>query len=136
MSARALRGLEMVCLTREGDFAIDYGGGGKYVDEKGQPVEDLADMGCLGCGSGYFTRESSAIEFCPACGYFERKRFKDFQELQKWSNGQSWKFLKRNGHKAFGGFRGGEWRLTFAVSKDELEMSGQYSEVHDLLGGK
>ena len=123
----------MVCLTREADFEIEYGGGGKYTDPKGEVVNDLMDMGCVGCGASYFTRESSAIDFCPACGFMERKRFKNFQELQQWSNGQSWKFLRRNGHKAFGVLRNGEWRMTFSTDAMQLEMSGYYDEIHTLV---
>lgn len=133
MSMHALRGLEMVCLCKDKDFELQYGGKGKYTDPAGAPVDDLADMGCVACGANYYTRESSAIEFCPACGFMERKRFKNFQEIQQWSNGQSWKFLKRNGHKAFGVLRNGDWRLVFALSREALEVTGHFAEVHDLL---
>ena len=91
------------------------------------------DMGCVSCGSAYYSREKSMVDFCPACGFMERKRFKKFQELQKWSNDQSWSFLKLNQHKAFGVLRHDEWRLAFAMDGMELEMSGHYDEVHDLL---
>lgn len=123
----------MVCLCRDRHFELEYAGGRKYTDLAGKPIDDLMDMGCVGCGANYYTRESSAIDFCPACGFMERKRFKDYQELQKWSNDQSWTFLKRNGMKAFGVLRSQAWRLTFASDSMELEMTGYYDEVHDLL---
>ena len=131
---QALRGLEMVCLCRDRHFGLEYAGGGnQYTDRAGKPIDDLMDMGCVGCGARYFTRESSAIDFCPACGFMERKRFKSFQELQKWSNDQKWGYLKITGHSAFGVLRGGDWKLAFALDKESLEMTGYYDEVHDLL---
>lgn len=122
-----------MCLTKEGYFELQYCGGGGYTDANGKPVDDLMDMGCVSCGRQYYTREKSPIEFCPACGFTERKRFKNFQELQKWSTTHSWKYLKITGFKPFGVFRGGQWRMTFALDGVELEMSGVYDEVHDLL---
>ena len=133
MSLRAMRGLELMCLTREGCFELTYAGGGAYNDPKGKPVKDLMDMGCVSCGAGYYTREASAIDFCPACGFMERKRFKTFQELQKWSNDQDWSFLKHNGHKAFGVAAAEEWKLVFDTDATRLEMSGRYDEVLQLL---
>ena len=133
MSLRALRGLELMCLTKEGCFELTYAGAGKYTDPKGKPVDDLMDMGCVSCGAGYYTRESSAIDFCPACGFMERKHFQSFQELQKWSNSQDWSFLQHNGHKAFGVATATEWRLVFDTDATRLEMSGRYDEVHQLL---
>jgi hypothetical protein len=133
MTMHALRGLELVCITREGDFPLEWAGGTKYTGPKGDVIDDLMDMGCVGCGANYYTRESSAIEFCPACGFTERKRFGSYQDLQKWSNGQSWKFLKRTGMTAFGAFRGGQWRLTFAKDAMSLEMSGHYEDIQPLV---
>jgi ribosomal protein L37E len=133
MSMHALRGLELVCITRESAFDLEYSGGGKYAGPTGEVIDDLMDMGCVGCGANYYTRESSAIDFCPACGFMERKRFKDFQDLQKWSNGQSWKFLKRTGMTAFGVLRSGDWRLTFGKDAMALEMTGQFTEIHPLV---
>lgn len=134
MSMRALRGLELVCLTKAGHFELNYAGGGTYEDNAGKPVKDLMDMGCVGCSASYYTREESPIDFCPACGFMERKRFGSFQDLQKWSTEQSWKFLRINGHKAFGVHAPSGWRLTFALDESELERTGQYDEIHDLLG--
>ena len=133
MSMRALRGLEMRCLCRDGSFELQYAGSGKYTDPKGDAVSDLMDMGCVACGCNYYTREKSAIEFCPACGFFERKKFKNFQELQAWSNSQGWEYLKITGHQPFGVLRGGDWRMVFAVDRMELEMAGAYEEIHALL---
>ena len=133
MSMRAMRGLEVMCLTRETCFELTYAGGGSYTDPKGKPVEDLMDMGCVSCGAGYFTRESSPIDFCPACGFMERKRFTSFQDLQQWSHGQNWVFLKHNQHQAFGVAVSDEWRLVFETDITRLEMSGRYLEVHRLL---
>ena len=133
MSMNALRGLELVCITREGDFELEYAGANKYSDPKGEVLKDLMDMGCVGCGANYYTRESSAIDFCPACGYMERKRFTTYQELQKWSNGQSWKLLRRTGMQAFGVQRGSDWRLTFAKDAMTLEMTGHYGDVQPLV---
>ncbi len=133
MSMHALRGLELVCITREDDFELEYAGKGKYADPKGKPVDDLMDMGCVGCGANYYTRESSAIDFCPACGFMERKRFGSFQDLQKWANGQSWKFLKRTAMKAFGATRDGQWRLVFARDDIALETSGHYRDIQLLV---
>ena len=133
MSLRALRGLELMCLTREGCFELNYSGAGTYTGPKGKPIDDLIDMGCVSCGAGYYTRETSAIDFCPACGFMERKRFKSFQELQKWANDQDWTFLKHNGHRAFGAATPTEWRLVFTTDPMQLEMSGRYDEVLQLL---
>ncbi len=133
MSMRALRGLEMVCLTKEGSFDLEYAGANSYTDMRGKPIEDLMDMGCVGCSARYFTREASAIDFCPACGFMERKRFKNFQELQSWSNTQNWKYLSRTSHKPFGVLRNDEWRLVFEMDRVQLEMSGYYEEIHDLI---
>jgi len=134
MSMNAQRGLEMVCITRHGNFDLTYAGSGSYVDPKGEEIKDLMDMGCLGCGAAYFTTEAGFIDFCPACGYMERKRFESFQDLQGWSNAQHWGFLKRNGHNAFGVERGGEWRLAFAQDRIAIEATGQFSEIRNLLG--
>jgi hypothetical protein len=134
MSMRALRGLELICLTKSGHFELNYAGGGSYTDGAGKPIDDLIDMGCVGCSASYYTRELAPIDFCPACGYMERKRFGSYQDLQKWSTEQNWKFLTINGHRAFGVYGSSSWRLTFAVHEDELEQSGQYDEIHDLLG--
>jgi len=134
MSMNALRGLEMVCITRHGDFLLNYAGEGQYENARGEPVKDLMDMGCLGCAAAYFTTEAGAIDFCPACGYMERKQFKTFQDLQAWSNAQHWGFLKRNGHQAFGAERQGEWRLVFAIEMASVVASGHFEEVRELLG--
>jgi hypothetical protein len=133
MSMRALRGLEMMCLTKDGHFELQYLGSGSYSNPAGDPVNDLMDMGCVGCSCSYYTREEAPIDFCPACGFMERKRFKTYQDLQKWSNDQHWGFLKINGHKAFGVLRIDQWRLVFATDISELEMSGHYEEIHELL---
>jgi len=130
---RALRGLEMVCLTKDGCFDMEYAGASSYTDRAGKAIDDLMDMGCVGCAARYFTREASPIDFCPACGFMERKRFKKFQELQAWSNTQSWKYLSRTGHKPFGVLRHDEWRLVFETDSVQLEMSGHYEEIHNLL---
>ena len=129
---RALRGLEMVCLTRDGYFGLEYAGAGIYTDRAGKPIEDLMDMGCVGCGAAYYTRESSAIDFCPACGFMERKRFKNFQELQEWSRSQNWKYLSLNNHRPFGVFNG-QWRMVFATDPVALKRTGAYDEIHELL---
>ena len=131
---RALRGLEMVCLCKDSNFDLSYAGASVYSDAKGEPVKDLMDMGCVSCGAAYFTRESSAIEFCPACGFFERRKFTSFQQLQEWSNGQDFRFLQRNGHEVFGAYRHEEWRMVFALNRVELETSGHFDEIHPLLG--
>jgi hypothetical protein len=133
MSIRALRGIEMTCLTRDGFFDLEYAGQRTYTNRAGDEIKDLMDMGCFNCSAAYFTRESSAIEFCPACGSTERKRWESFQDLQGWSNGQDWRFLGRNGLQAFGCYGGGEWFLRFGESRDELEASRRYDEVLDLL---
>ena len=133
MSMHALRGLELVCITRDGDFELEYAGGNSYSDPKGEKGADLMDMGCVGCGANYYTRESSAIDFCPACGYMERKRFTTYQDLQKWANGQSWKFLRRTGMQAYGVQRSGDWRLAFAKDLETLERTGHYGEIHQLV---
>ncbi len=133
MSMKALRGLEMVCLTRDASFNLEYAGGGLYANAAGEEVKDLMDMGCVSCSAAYFTRESSAIEFCPACGHMERKRWESFQELQGWSNNQDWRFLKRNGFQAFGCYLEGEWHLKFGEKRASLEASRRFDEVLDLL---
>lgn len=133
MSMHALRGLEMTCLTKGGHFELGYAGKNSYTDAAGEPVEDLMDMGCVGCGNRYFTRETGGIDFCPACGFMERKRFNSYQELQKWSNEQSWAYLKITGMEAFGVLRNADWRLTFATDEVTLEMKGVYEEIHALV---
>ena len=134
MSMKALHGLEMVCLTRDGSFNLEYVGAGTYANGAGDEIKDLMDMGCVACSAAYFTRESSAIEFCPACGHMERKRWASFQELQGWSNSQDWRFLSRNEFQAFGCYQSGQWHLKFAETRTVLEGSRQYEEILDLLG--
>jgi|GEM_PF-1429370 len=134
MSMHALRGLEMVCITRHGDFVLNYAGASVYENPRGEPIKDLMDMGCIRCSAAYFTTESGAIDFCPACGFMERKHFTSFQDLQTWSNAQHWGFLKRNGHRAFGGEQDEEWRLVFAPEMASVVASGRFNEVRDLLG--
>jgi predicted RNA-binding Zn-ribbon protein involved in translation (DUF1610 family) len=118
---------------RDGHFMLEYAGAGAYTNPAGETIKDLMDMGCVGCGAAYYSRESSMIDFCPACGYMERKRHTTFQELQAWSNEQHWGFLSLNGHKAFGVSRDNAWLLKFAPTREDMESRG-YEGIHNLLG--
>ena len=131
MSISAMRGLEMIVIGKEKHFEIFYRGGG-YADAAGKPVDGLMDMICFNCSGAYYTVEEQPIEFCPACGQFERMGFENLREISQWANMQNWKFLKITGNSVFAVTRGEGWFLAFAKDKMMLEMKGIYMEINQL----
>ena len=131
MSWSAMRGLEMIVIGKEKFFEIAYEGG-DYVDRAGKPVEGLMDMICFSCGGAYYTLEDQAIEFCPACGQFERMGFESLREISQWANQQNWKFLKRTGNTCFAVTRGEGWHLAFATNRAQLERKGIFQEINQI----
>ena len=126
-----IRGLEMIAIGKERFFEVFYEDGA-YRDGRGKPVEGLLDMICFACGAAYYTLEDQTIEFCPACGQFERTRFENLREIGQWANGQNWKFLAHNAKSVFAVTRGDGWYLAFARERVELESKGIYAEIHAL----
>lgn len=127
-----IRGLEMIAIGKEKHFEIFYEEG-EYRDRKGQRVEGLMDMICFACGASYYTVEEQPIEFCPACGQFERMRFENVREISQWANKQNWKFLKYTGNMVFAVTRGEEWYLAFAKDRARLEQRGTFLEIQALV---
>ncbi len=128
---RNIDGLEMVCFCKSKHFEMTYGGGGKYVNPKNEPVEDLFDMNCYVCTASFFTTEGDAILFCPNCGHFDRKRFNHKHELVEALRGQDFSWLKRNKPIAVEKFDG-VWELKFAPSALHLDQTGSYKKVVEL----
>ena len=126
-----MRGLEMVAIGKEKFFEIHYEGG-QYLNPRGEVVEDLVDMTCFNCGAAYYTFGDQMIEFCPACGQFERNRFERYTDLAKWARGQNWKFLKHTGNKVFGVSRGDGFYLAFAKDRVVLETRGVFTEINEI----
>lgn len=127
---RNLDGMEMTCFTKGKPFELEYSGG-KYLDLKGEPVTDLADMNCYVCTTAYYTRESEPIPFCPNCGHFEKKRFTDQKELAEVLRGQNFSWLAKNKQKAFYVKRIDNrlWELKFARDAAQLQQSAAYDIV-------
>ncbi len=130
-----MRGLEMVCICRNKHFAIQYEGG-QYRLPPGLKVSDLLDMTCFSCGAAYYTHLDDAIEFCPNCGRFERRRFESAHDLAVWARDQSWKFLKLTGNQVFAVCREErDWFLAFAPDAMALEIQGVYLDVQPIQAG-
>jgi len=132
---RNLDGMEMICFGRSKHFELEYGGKGKYVDPKGEPVDDVMDMACYVCTQSYYTRESDPIPFCPNCGVFEKKRFTSAQELAEALRTQDWKWLEKTPTKVkvfMVQKHDGVWELRFAKDKLSLDSSGAYPKVQAL----
>lgn len=132
---RNLDGMEMICFGKGKHFELEYGGKGKYVDPRGNPVEDLMDMACFTCTQSYYSRESDPIAFCPNCGVFEKKRFNSAQELGEFLRGQDWKWLEKTPTKVkvFAvQTLNGPWELRFAKDKTVLDASGNYQKVQTI----
>lgn len=126
---RNLEGMEMICFTKSKHFELTYGGG-QYTDPKGRPVTDLMDMNCYICTAAFYTREGDAIEYCPNCGHFDRKRFADKQDLVEAIRGNDLSWLSLNGLKAIVVQTwDGPWELRFARNAAELEQTGRYQKV-------
>lgn len=132
---RILDGLEMVCFCKSKHFELQYGGKGKYLDPRDNPVDDLIDMACYVCAASYYTRDSDPIPFCPNCGSFEKKRFTDQKEIAEFLRGQDFKWLTAKGLKAYicKNMQGG-WELKFASNAMNLQRSGAWDKVIDLAG--
>lgn len=130
---RILDGLEMTCFGKSKQFELEYGGKGKYVDGKGEPVTDIMDNACYVCTASYYTRESDPIPFCPNCGVFEKKRFTDQKEITEFLRGQSFKWLHGKGLKAFVVKKmDNTWELRFARQGSDLEKTGAYDKVMNI----
>ncbi len=127
-----IRGIELLVLRKERSFELRWEGGG-YLDNKGRPIEDLMDMACFSCGGAYYTTESEGIEFCPHCGNFERKSFKDYEELRAWARGQDWTFVKELPARYFAAFEGGRWGMRVGRNIEELQRTRRYDEVRPLM---
>lgn len=134
---RNLVGMEMVCFGRGRHFELTYEGG-RYLDDKGEAVEDVVDSACYVCSASFYTRESDAIGYCPNCGHIDRKRFDTPEALTDFLRGQDFSWLRRNGLSRFavqtlaGGPGGGDWQLRFARDAAPLQASGRYAQVRAL----
>jgi len=127
-----MRGLELVCIGRNRSFEIAYEDG-KYVDIRGNEVEDLLDMACYSCGASYYTPDGEeAIDFCPNCGRFERLSNGTLADLLEWSRGQNFDFLRFSGRKAFAVQAEDVWELRFANDIEELRKRGEDGEAHEV----
>lgn len=127
-----MRGLELVCVGRSRSFEIRYESG-RYLDLAGREQPDLLDMTCFRCGAAYYTLDGDeALEFCPACGGFEKRRFESVGELLAWSRGQHWGFLRFNGRHAFATRGGDGWELRFGDDEDDLRRRGERGDLHPI----
>ena len=125
-----IRGLELVCIGRRHSFELRYEAG-RYLDPAGREVTDLLDMTCVVCGASYYTLEGEAgIEFCPACGRFERRRFGSLPELLQWASGQHWGFLKHSGNRVFAVQGRESWELRFGPDEEALRRRGERGDLH------
>lgn len=118
-----MRGLELVAICKNRAFEIYYEKG-EYYNENGEMVENLMDMICFSCGASYYTIEDEAIDFCPNCGKFEKKKFNSFTELLEWSKEQSWDFLRFSGMQVFAIYSKDRWELIFEKNAETLLAKG------------
>ena len=126
---RNLIGLEMVCFAASGHFEMEYSGG-TYLNPQGEPVENVLDMGCFNCSAAYFTLGGDFCPYCPNCGYIDRKRFDEKDQLIEFLRGQDFSWLKRNGLRViYVQTFDGDWQLRFGSDPDSMERSGHYRSV-------
>ena len=129
---RNLLGLEMICFTREKHFELTYQGGG-YVDDKGEPVDDVMDMNCYVCTASFYTTEGDPIAYCPNCGHIDRKRFDKHDQIVDFLRGTDWTWLKRNRLEAVLVLTwDGDWQLRITPNRMQIEASGSYRELRSL----
>ncbi len=129
---RNLIGLEMVCFCASRHFVLEYAGGG-YVDEKGEPVDDVMDLACFVCSTSFYTREGDAIPYCPNCGNIERKRFDRREDLVDFLRGFDLSWTGEARLKAAAGKRReGDWVLVLDRDPQALALRGRYLEVRSL----
>lgn len=130
---RNLDGLEMVCFCGGKHFELRYEGGGRYLDPKGEPIQDLLDMNCYVCTASYFTTEGDPMPFCPSCGHVDRKRFDSFQQIDEYLRGQDWSWLAPNRLAAVVVHTwDDDWQLKITRNPMGLEASGSYRRVRPL----
>ncbi len=130
---RILDGLEMMCFGKSKQFELEYGGKGKYVDPRGEPVADVTDNTCYVCTQSYYSRGSDQIAFCPNCGHMDRKRFTDIKEITESLRGQSFKWLTNKGLKPLIVRKfDGAWELKFGRDVNDLLRTGSYDKVSEL----
>ncbi len=129
---RHLIGMEMVCFGKSRHFELEYEGG-HYVDDRGEPVEDVVDLACYVCTAAFYTREGDFVPFCPNCGHIDRKRFDSKEALVDFVRGHDLSWLKKNGCAAATvQTLEGDWQLRFARDLGALEATGRYKHVHKL----
>jgi predicted RNA-binding Zn-ribbon protein involved in translation (DUF1610 family) len=128
-----IRGLELVALGKHASFEIEYVDGGYRRADSGAEVPDLLDMTCYACGTAYYTTSGDAVEFCPHCGNFERRRFESFIDLTHWAREQDWGFLKHvPGFQVFGVLKDRAWTIKLSRTREELEVRGAWADVKPL----
>lgn len=126
---RHLIGLEMVCFAKSRHFDLAYEDGA-YVDDLGQRVEGVMDMGCFSCSAAYFTLEADFAPYCPNCGAIDRKRFDVKEDLVEFLRGCDFQWLHRNGLKVVYVQRfEGDWQLRFSADPAALERAGSFQRI-------
>jgi hypothetical protein len=126
---RNLVGLEMVCFAASRHFMMEYEGG-KYLDDQRQPLEGVLDMGCFSCSAAYFTLQGDFCPYCPNCGFIDRKRFDEKENLIDFLRGFDFSWLKLNRLQAiYVQTFDGDWQLRFGADPKAMERSGQFRAV-------
>ena len=104
--------------------------GGQYLDDQGQPLEGVLDMGCFSCSAAYFTLQGDFCPYCPNCGFIDRKRFDEKEGLVEFLRGFDFSWLKRNRLQViYVQTFDGDWQLRFGADPAAMERSGQFRAV-------
>lgn len=126
-----IRGLELWLLTPSGHAELDYRGG-RWLGPDGVEIDDLMDMACTSCGERYYTRESEALEFCPHCGRFDRRRFESFEDVRAWARGHDWGFAAALGVQYVAVLEGGRWGIAPTRDPQRLARARKFEDIRPL----
>lgn len=127
-----IRGIELKALGRTRAIDILYEAG-QYLGPNGQVLESLMDMACYNCGNAYYTFEDDGIEFCPHCGFFERRRFESYEDLRVWAREQSWAFTRSIPEIYMAVHLEDRWEIRPTKDPEILKSSGRFEDVRPLM---
>jgi ribosomal protein L37E len=127
-----IRGIELKALGKTRAIDIMYEGG-QYFGPNGQALDSLMDMACYSCGNSYYTFEEDVIEFCPHCGFFERRKFDSYEDLRVWAREQSWAFTRSIPEVYLAVRMDDRWEVRPTADPEQLKSSGRYDDVRPLM---
>jgi ribosomal protein L37E len=127
-----IRGIELKALGKSRAIDIRYEGG-DYFGPNGQVLDTLMDMSCYNCGNAYYTLEEDPIEFCPHCGFFERRKFDNYEDLRVWAREQTWNFVKSIAEIYVAVQLDDRWEVRPTSNPEVLKRSDRYEDVRPLM---